>query len=145
MKKLLLILFIPAILFAAIPFTLDNLTNLRVFCMNKTDFIDKSQVSKIKTMAEEKLKSAGIVMNKIDASTVMIKLESLKLEKLYVVNVTLAVGEEIITKRKDSPQTLAFTYFMNDMIDTDEPYDDTIESINFLLDGFVEAYINDKE
>lgn len=145
MKKLVIILALSLSLFGAPFFTLDNLDNLRIFFMNKTDFIDKSEGEKIKGMAEKKLKAAGFRMNEVDASTFMIKIESIKLEKKYVVNTTVAIGEEIITNRKESPQTFAFTYYMNDLIDTDEPYEETMESIEFLMDAFIEAYNDDKE
>lgn len=145
MKKLILLLSISVSLFAAAPFTLDNIEKLRVYCIIKTDYFDKKQELLIKELAEKKLKKVGINLNKVDSSTLMIKIESIKLDKMYVVNTSIAIGEEIVTKRKDRIETLAFTYYANDLIDTDEPYTDTMESINFLLDSFSEAYLEDKE
>jgi hypothetical protein len=145
MKKLLVILFFSASLFAAAPFTLENLTNLRIYIVNKSDFIDKQQEAQLKEAIAKQLTAAGIVLNAPDSSTFMIKIESMQVDKTYVVNVGIAVGEEIITKRKDAVRTLAFTYHANDFIKTQEPYTETLESVHYLVDDFVDLYNEDKE
>jgi len=145
MKKIVLLITLCATLFGALPFTLENLKDLRIFFVNKTDYIDKKQKAEIQGMIEEKLKSAGFTMNRVDSSTFMIKIESTKIDKTYIVNVQIGVGEEVITRRKDKVETLAFTYMANDFMESDEPYDETLESINFLMDEFLELYKEDME
>jgi preprotein translocase subunit Sec61beta len=145
MRKLLLIFFFSASLFGALPFTLENLTNLRIYMINKSNFIDKQQETQLKEAVAKKLTAAGIVLNATDSSTFMIKIESIQIDETYVVNVGIAVGEEIITKRKDAIQTLAFSYHATDFIKTQEPYAETLESVHYLVDDFIDLYNEDKE
>lgn len=145
MKKLLLILVVCSSLFSASIFTLENINNIKIYFANNTDFLTPKQIGEIKKTTEDKLKKAGVELNKIDASTLMIKVESLEVDESYAIVITIALGEEIITKRKDSIQTFAWTYYKTDLIDSDELYDDTLESINFLVDEFVESYLDDME
>ncbi len=145
MKKLLLILVVCGSLFSASIFTLENINNLKVYFANKSDFITPKQISDIKKATEDKLKKAGVELNKVDASTLMIKVESLEVDESYAILITLALGEEIMTKRKDSIETFAWTYYKTDLIDSDEPYADTLESINYLVDEFIKSYLDDME
>jgi len=145
MKKILFTLLFCTSLFAQAPFTTDNLKNLRLHIINKTKFIDKKQELEIKALAMKKLKAVGIVFDKVDSSTFMIKIESLKVDKSYAVNVQVAVAEEVTSKREEKIETLDFTYFSNDLIDTQEPLVETLESINFLIDGFIELYLEDRK
>ncbi|MBU0720517.1 hypothetical protein KJ877_04190 [bacterium] len=145
MKKIIILLAFCASLLGSPPFTLDNLKNLRIYLINNTDYISKEQERLIKTLAKEKLQSVGIELDRVDASTFMIKMESIKIDKTYAISVQVAVGEEVMTHRKDKIQTLAFTYFMSDFMDSEEPYTDTLESVKFLLEAFVELYLEDME
>ncbi|MBA3025232.1 MAG: hypothetical protein FP820_02345 [Sulfurimonas sp.] len=145
MRTILFILLLSVSLSAALPFTLENLKNLRIYFINKSDFINKQQEAELKEAIAKKLTAAGIVLNATDSSTFMIKIESVHIDTTYVVNVGIAVGEEIITKRKDAVQTLAFTYHANDFIDTKEPYIETLESVHYLVDDFIDLYNEDKE
>ncbi|MDD5201534.1 MAG: hypothetical protein PHH41_00170 [Sulfurimonas sp.] len=145
MKKFFLLVLLQISLFAAPPFTLDNLQNLRVYLINKSDFIDKTQENALKEAINVKLRAAGITLDAPDSATFMIKIESVKVATTYIVNVGIAVGEEIRTKRKDAVETLAFTYHANDFFETKDAYTDTLESVYFLLDDFIDAYNDDKE
>ncbi len=145
MKKIVLSFILCASLFGAAPFTLENLQKLRIIIINNTDFIDKQQEFTINKLAEEKLKLLGIALNQVDSGTLMLKIESKKIENTHAVSIQIAVAEEVNTKRQDKIGTLAFTYFASDLIDTKEPYTDTLESINFLLEGFSELYLEDKD
>lgn len=145
MKKIFLILIVSVSLFAAAPFTLDNLKSLRIYIVNKSNFINKQQAAEIKEVVAKKLNSAGITLNAIDSPTFMVKIDSIEVGEIFVVNVSIGIGEEIITKRKDAIQTLAFTYYANDLLKTDEPYAETLESVHYLVDEFVELYNEDKE
>lgn len=145
MKKIFLLLILNLSLFAALPFTLENLQSLRIYVINKSDFIDKKQEELLKEAVAKKLSTAKIVLNATDSSTFMIKIESEQIGAVYAVNVGIAVGEEIITKRQDATQTLAFTYHANDFFQSKEPLVDTFESVNFLVDDFIDLYNEDKE
>lgn len=145
MRNIAFILLLSISLSAALPFTLENLTNLRIYVVNKSDFINKQQEAELKEAVAKKLTAAGLVLNATDSSTFMLKIESIHVDKTYIVNIGIAVGEEIITKRKDAVQTLAFTYHANDFIQTQEPYVETLESVHYLVDDFIDLYNEDKE
>ena len=145
MKKILLIIAFCSSLFSASIFTLENVNNLKLYFANNSDFITPKQTVFIKKSTEEKLKVAGIELNKVDASTFMIKVESIEVDESYAVVISIALGEEVITNRKERIESFAWSYYKTDIIDTDEPYTDTLESINYLVDEFVESYLDDME
>ena len=145
MKKLLFLLALSSSLFASQPFTLENLDNLRIYFVNKAPFLDKKLEQSIKDQVTSKLQAQGIAMNGVDASTLMLKVEAIKLQTNYVINTQIAIAEEVITKRKEDVQTFAFTYHLNDFFDTKEPRIDTLESFEFLLEEFLELYKEDNE
>lgn len=145
MRKLFLILSLCSLMFAESIFTLENTNNLKVYIANETDFITQEQALLIKETAEEKLKTAGIELNKIDASTFMVKIEAIEMIDSFAVLVHVAIGEEAITKRKGDIRTFAWTYYQTDLIETNAPYEDTLESINYLVNSFVESYQEDME
>lgn len=145
MKKFLLFLMLSSAAFAALPFTLDNMESLRVYVVNKSDFMNVEQTAKIKEDVIKKLLAAGITIGAPDSPTLMLKLDAIKVNDHYIVSTSITIGEEVITKRKDAVQTLAFTYNATDFFTTNEPYADTMESVHYLLDDFIEAYKDDKE
>lgn len=143
MKLFLPLLLACSTLFGYLPFTLDNLQNLRIVLINKTDFIPQEDEAKIKESVAKKLQTHGIEFDKQDASTLMIKIDAFKVDKTFVVHTRFVIGEEVQTYRKGDIQTLAFTYHASDLIDTQEPYADTIESIEYLANEFLELYDED--
>ena len=145
MRKLFLILSLCSLMFAESIFTLENTNNLKIYFANETDFITPKQALFIKKTAEEKLKTAGIELNKTDASTFMVKIQAIDMIESFVVLVHVAIGEEVITKRKGDIRTFAWTYYKTDLIDTKEPYKETLESVNYLVNNFVESYLGDME
>lgn len=145
MRKLFLILSLCSLMFAESIFTLENTNNLKFYFANETDFITQEQALSIKTTTEEKLKAAGIELNKVDASTFMVKIEAIDMMDSFVVLVHLGIGEEVITTRADDIRTFAWTYYQTDLIETNEPHKDTLESINYLVSNFVESYLGDME
>ena len=142
--KLFLPLFLAwSTLFGSLPFTLDNLQNLRIVLINKTDFIPQEDEVKIKESVLKKLQSSGIAFDKQDANTLMIKIDAFKVDTTTIVHTQFVIGEEVQTRRKGDIQTLAFTYHSSDLIDTQEPYADTLESVEFLANEFLELYDED--
>ncbi|OHD95411.1 MAG: hypothetical protein A2019_04305 [Sulfurimonas sp. GWF2_37_8] len=107
--------------------------------------MNKTQEETLKEAISTKLLAAGITLDAPDSATFMLKIESVKVDTTYIMNVGIAVGEEIRTKRKDAVETLAFTYHANDFFQTKDAYTDSVESIYFLLDDFIDAYNDDKE
>ena len=145
MKKLLLLLTLTLSLSASLPYTLENLKDLRIYVINKSDFIDKTHEADLVLAVTKKLIKAGFSIDTVDSPTFLLSIESTKIGTTYVINTSIAVGEEVITKRSEAVQTLAFTYHANDFMESKEPLADTVESVHFLLDNFLEAHSDDQE
>lgn len=145
MKKFLLLLTFTLSLSASMPYTLENLDDLRIYIINKSDFIDKAQEKALVESVSKKLIKAGFAMDTIDSPTFLLSIESTKVASTFIINTSIAVGEEVITKRKDAVETLAFTYHANDFMESKDPLVETIESVHFLLDNFLEAHLDDQE
>jgi hypothetical protein len=112
---------------------------------NKAGYMDKEQKKSLKDSVVQKLKNAGFVFGKTDATTFMIKIESINVNDTEVIYIKLALGEEVLTSRPDKIHTFALTYLANDFMESDEPVQDTIESVDFLMSEFLEAYKDDNE
>jgi len=145
MKKLLLLLLTYGTLFSASFYTLDNVKSLNLYVANQADFMDKKQKNEIKKNLKIRLQKAGFIFGETDSITFMLKIEAIDVDDTQVINVQIGLAEEVITSRKASIETFAFTYLANDFIESDEPYIDTVESINFLVSEFINAYRDDNE
>ena len=111
--------------------------------MNQSDFLTKADENALKSSIFKRLIDAGITMNGPDPRTFFVKIEAMQKEKISTVYIQIGVGEEVITRRKNSIETLAFTYHDSDFIETEIPKQDTNESLQFLMDEFLELYNND--
>ena len=141
MKKIVLTLFILySSIFAAPPFTVENINNLRVFIMSDSELLSKERIKNIKSDIEKKLMLSKISSNSTDPNTLIIKIEMID----TIANIQFIIGEEIITKRKNDIQTLAFTYYANDFFEVEEKTD-IEESIELLMEQFLELYVEDME
>lgn len=143
MKFLLSLFMACSISFASIPFTLDKLQNINILLLNKAEFITPIDETIIKTKIKEKLIKHAITFNGVDASTLIVTIDTFMVDKTYIVHTQFIIAEEVQTFRKDDIETLAFTFHAHDLIDTKEPYPDTIESIEYLLNEFLELYDED--
>lgn len=145
MKKLLLILLICSSLFSKSIYTLDNVKNLHIYFANKSGFLDKQDKDKILQYIKNELTKAGFVLGKTDSSTFFLKVSAKEVDDTYIINVQSGLAEEVITRRKDNIETFAYTYFASELIESDEPKEDTVEVIEFLLNQFIVAYKDDNE
>jgi hypothetical protein len=145
MKKIILFLLVCSSLFSQSFYTLDNVKSLSLYMPNKATYMDKEQKKNLKDSVIKRLKDAGFVFGKTDATTIMIKIESISVDDTEVIHVQLALGEEVLTSRPGKIHTFALTYLATDFIDSDEPLQDTIESVDFLMSEFLEAYKDDNE
>jgi len=110
---------------------------------NKVGFMSKEEKSKLKESVLERLREAGFVFGKTDSTTIMIKIESIRVNDTEVIHVQLGLGEEVLTHRPGNVHTFALTYLATDFMESDEPIKDTIESVDTLLSEFLEAYKED--
>jgi hypothetical protein len=144
-KKTILLLLISSSLFAGSFFTLDNVKSLRIYMSAKTDIINPEQKDALKDKVMKKLQSAGFTFGKVDATTFMIKIETLEVDDSNAIYVQIALGEEVTTSRLGNIKSFAFTYMANDFIESEEPYQDITESLEFLISEFLESYKDDNE
>ncbi len=145
MKKFLLFLLITSSLFSETFFTLDNVKDLRIYMSSSTNFLNKDKQATIKERVKDRLQKAGFIFGKNDATTFMLKVEAIEILDTNAIYVEIGLGEEVKTLRDGDVYSFAFTYLANDFIDSQEPYKDTLESIDFLLSQFIEAHKIDNE
>jgi len=139
-KKLLLSLVLSMQVFAASIYTLDNIHDLNLYIDNQTDFMDKKELKKELT---QKLEKAGFAFGKTDALILVIKIQSLEIEESMAIHVSVGLGEEVITRRKDKIETFSYTYIESKFIEGYDPKEDTNEALNTLIDDFIAAYEDD--
>jgi len=145
MKKLILFLIITTSLFSDTFYTLDNIKNLRMYTTTSTNFLDKQKIAKIENIAKERLIKAGFVLDGNDSATFMIKIEAVEIEDIQAIYVEIGIGEEVKTLRDDDVYSFAFTYLANDLVESDDPFADILESLDFLISQFLELYKIDNE
>jgi hypothetical protein len=146
MLRLLLSLFCVFELFAATPFSLDNIERLNVHFINDSDHVSNTTITKMKAALTTTLNQAGIQTKGFNPNTLMIKIESISQNKTDFIHISMFIGEEVITHRKDKIGTFAITYMMSDFIDTDEPDEDVYTSVtDFLISEFLEQYKEENE
>lgn len=145
MKKITLFLLVCSSLFSQSFYTLDNVKSLSLYMPNKATYMDKEQKQSLKNSVIKRLEDAGFIFGKTDATTFILKIESINVEDTEVIYIQLGLAEEVLTPRPGKIHTFAFTYLANDFIDSDEPLKDTLESVDFLISEFLEAYKDDNE
>jgi len=145
MKKIILFLLIYSSLFSQSFYTLDNVKSLSLYMPNKASFMNKEQKDSLKKSVIQKLKKAGFVFGKTDATTFIVKIDSINVDDTEVIHVQIGLAEEVLTFRPGNVHTFAYTYLANDFIESDEPILDTIESVDFLISEFLESYKDDNE
>lgn len=145
MKKLILFLIITTSLFSDTFYTLDNIKNLRMYMTTSTNFLDKEKIAKIENIAKERLLDSGFVFEGDDAATFMVKIEAVEVLDTQAIYVEIGIGEEVKTLRDGDIYSFAFTYLANDFINSDDPYTDTLESLDLLISQFIEAHKLDNE
>lgn len=146
MKFLFLFLFLHSLLFSSTIFTLDKVQNFKMRIINSADFLTKNEEQDIKTFIQIKLSKAGFIFDEIDPIMLFVKIKSLEVsDELYVINVQLFLAEDVKTRRGIDVQTFAYTYFKSTMMESEDPYEDTMEAINYLTCQLITAYKEDNE
>ena len=141
MKKIFLAILFSAQLFSASIYTLDNIRDLNLYIDNQTVFMDKKELKKELT---KKLEKAGFVFGVTDSLILVVKIQSLEIEDSIAIYISLGLGEEVITKRKDKIETFSYTYMETKLIEGYEPKEDTNEALDTLINDFIAAYEDDK-
>ncbi len=143
-KTFLIFISFYSLVFGALPFTVENVDNLRILIINNSDLVSKEQIKNIKIDIEKKLQQKEINLKRVDPSTLAIKIDTIEINKINIANIQFIISEEVITKRLDDINTFAFTYYSNDFFEIEEEID-IEESIEMLVDQFLELYEEDME
>ena len=93
MKKIILFLLVCSSLFSQSFYTLDNVKSLSLYMPNKVGYMDKEQKKKLKDSVIQRLKNAGFVFGKTDATTFMIKLDSIYINETEVISIQLGLDK----------------------------------------------------
>ena len=145
MKKIFLALLLSTQLFSQSYYTLDNVRSLNLYFASEAEFLTKEQKDELKQTITKKLETAGFVFGETDAYVFVVKIESIEIEESQAIDIQVKLGEEVITKRQDDIETFAYTYLEHKLIEGYDPFEDTLEAINMLLDGFIASHKDDNE
>ena len=96
-------------------------------------------------MIKNKLQKAGFTFGEADPINFIVKVKSVEIDDIHVISVFLGLAEDVTTKRIDNIQTQAFTFMTDTLIESEDPYEDTLEAIDFLTCRFLTAYKDDNE
>jgi len=129
-------------------FTLDKVNNFKIHFINSAGFLDKKEQAELTKYAKDKLKKrSGFIFDEIDPIVLFIKVRSIEIEDgLYAISVEFYLAEDILTRRgKDKIPTFAYTYHQSTLMESEDPYEDTLEAIDYLTCQFLTAYKEDNE
>lgn len=144
-KKLFILLLLSSSLFCSSVFTLDKIKNLKFHFTNNTHFIEKPEEQSIRDLIKNKLQKAGFTFGEVDPINFVVKVKSVEIDEVHVISIFFGLAEDVTTKRIGQIETYAFTYMTDTLIESEDPYEDTIEAIDFLTCQFLTAYRDDNE
>lgn len=132
-------------LYASGPFTLSDIERIHIFVKNDSELFDDKDVEVLRAKLSKLVQTLGLKVEGRDAPTLMLKIESISDKNKHYLYVKLALGEDIITKRKNSTKVFALTYDASDFIESEEPKKDLQESVDFLTGEFISHFKEDNE
>ncbi|QOY51168.1 hypothetical protein [Candidatus Sulfurimonas baltica] len=145
-KKLLIILFTCSSLFSSSMFTLDNVKKLKFHFTNYTTFMKKEENESIKKLIVNKLQKEGFTFGEVDPISFVVKIKAREVaEEEYIISIFIGLAEEVTTNRENNIKTHAFTYLQDTLIESENPYEDTFEAIDYLTCQFLTAYREDNQ
>jgi hypothetical protein len=145
MKSLFLALMFATSLFSASLYTLDNVHSLNLYFASDANFLTNEKKDELKSMLTKKLEKAGFVFGETDADIFVVKVSALEIEGSLALHLEVGLGEEVVTKRKGNIETFSYTYLASKFIEGYDPYEDTHEALNILVDEFIDAHKDDNE
>jgi hypothetical protein len=145
MKSLFLALVFAGSLFSASLYTLDNVHSLNLYFSSDANFLTAEKKDELKSMITQKLEKAGFVFGETDADIFVVKVSALEIEDSLALHLEIGLGEEVVTKRKDDIETFSYTYLASKFIEGYDPYEDTREELNVLVNEFIDAHKDDNE
>lgn len=144
-RRITLILLLCSLLFASSKFTLNGVSNVKIFLTHRADFIDTKLKNEIKNLAREKLEKEHFIFDKIDSTSFIIDIKAIQVQEIYILNITLMLGEDVQTNRDKNVRTFAYTYMENIFLESEFPKEETKDAVDFLICHFLDAYKDDQE
>ncbi len=147
MRRVLALIFILATLLRAESmYTLDNIKSLDVYIANKTPFIGSEEKEEITKLLVSTLSENGFVFNESDPIDLILSISSKEIDDESVINIDFILAEEVDAHRGGKTiKTFANTYQTNELIESDNPYIDTLSTIEMMLMQFIKSHKLDNE
>jgi len=145
--KYILMLLLASSIYGAGFWTLSGVDKANIYVQNNVAYLKASTVSSFKTTIKQMLEKNAIKTGLQDAPTLMLTLEEIDDDETHYVYIKLQLGEEVTTHRTDASETFAITFEATDFIETDlsELDESILESVEYLMNTFIEQYEDDKE
>ncbi|MFZ9659311.1 MAG: hypothetical protein ACO29X_02050 [Arcobacteraceae bacterium] len=142
MKILILFTCLALQLFAISPYNLEGLKAVNIKISDKGKLLSKDKKVELKKRLEDESTKLGIKVSNDEFSNLIIKIESVKLNTKYVLNVSLYVVENVNPSRNKKLQGLGVTYMSNDMFEVEDDLEKEIDISIFklLFDDFKKQY-----
>ena len=139
-------LFLQAALFATTPYNLEGIKALNILVLDENDVLSEQLEKKLASALYKKLEANAIMGQKDGVGAMFVKIRALKVNKTYVIHLTLGVGEEAEVIRNTKVKSYVLTYSYDDMIETKTPDKDVYDDVmNYLIDEFLEQYDEDND
>lgn len=145
MKKILLIFVVfISFLYADSLFTLDGVQKLDIYIANKTSFIGTKEKDEIKKLLKDELSQNGFIFGEVDPIVLVLAISSKEIDENFVINIDFILAEEVTAHRGGKNiKTFANTYQMSELIESNEPLEDTKRTIDIILQQFIKSHKQD--
>lgn len=142
MKSILLIFIFISQIFAISPYNLEGLQAVNLKISDKSKLLSKEAKNSIQKKLENELNQLSIKTSTDEFSNLIVKIESIKIDKKYAINISLYVVENINPSRNNKLQGLGITYTSNYMFESKGTLQEEIENAIFklLFDEFKKQY-----
>ena len=147
MKKILLISIVLMgylELYALTPFGLNGVTKATVNVSDYSDLYDKKMKKTLETLMHQYMKKLGIESHDYHNETLTILLKSQKIGSSTVLFVDLMLMGDV-SRVDEKNLTFGLTYLNRDSVEIEDKDEDLIDSVTFLLEEFMDQYIQDNE
>ncbi|MEA3354723.1 MAG: hypothetical protein U9Q33_13005 [Campylobacterota bacterium] len=143
MRFFILVILLLSSSYALSPFSLEGFKEANVKLFDKNKVLTKQMKKKIKTDLFTQLKSSGIKTKSDNFSNLIVKIEAVKLDENYVVNINFFIVEDVIPSRDKELESLGITYkkgdfFVAESSDLQQEIYDSV--IDFILFDFLEQH-----
>lgn len=140
-KLFLISTFLTSFSYAITPYSLEGIKSVNVKVFDKSKLVSKETIAKIHKDTETALKKMGIEVNNSEFLNFIIKIQAEKIHDMFFIHVSLFTIENVIPQRDKNLQSLAITYYIDDMFSAKELESEVYDSaIEFLLSSFEEQY-----